>query len=280
MKANVQLLRKQGQLNEAYNLASKLLQSNPGDVHIKNDLLWVYYDFTKKQIGQSNYHNIYKIMRQVCKLNIHDNQMFNNSFNWQLIKLIDQSEINSHHQQQLMDVFKSCHLMLQNQPESESKSVLIHKMVKKLKNQNNTWKLLNFLDFKHYRKQDFDNQIYMGKRMMPLYEQTLYAFLKNWLTAAKDHHQEALDDLPYIENQLMLIANNYRFKFLNYYFAQLYLLIDEYNKAGEKALVFLKNNVQQAWAWELLAKTATKESKIIYLSKALSLQKKEGYQKA
>ena len=278
MKATVNLLRKQGQLKEAYFLAQKQLNEKPEEVNFKNDMLWVYYAFTKEQVKQVNYNNVWKIMKNVCELNVMDNQMFNDSFNWQLIKLINITQKDSHDQSKLLKVLKSCHKMLQKQQASQSKSILIKSIIKHLKTQPQLWQLLNFLDFNHYRKEDFISESYQGKRMMPLYEQMLYAFMKNWLLTAKENNKEAINYLPALEKQLQLISANYSFKFLDYYFSQLYLIMQDKTQASEKALLFLQKNKDQSWAWELLAKsTNNQEVQVFYLSKALVLQYKPAF---
>jgi len=278
MKESVSLLRKNGQLIQAYQLADKQLTNSPEDKNCKNDMLWVYYAFIKEQLEQINYSNILKIMKKVCELGVFDNQMFNDSFNWQLVKLIGKINTDDNNQKQLLDILKTCHNMLQNQEASESKSILIKMIMKQLKGQPQAWQLLNFLDFSHYRKEDFNSEEYQGKKMMPLFEQMLYAFLKNWLLTAKEKNQEALDYAPVIIQQLNHISQHYSFKFLNYYFAQLYLLIDNKSEAYIKAKLFLQKNLSQAWAWELLAKsTESSEEKIQFLSKALVLQNKKNF---
>lgn len=278
MKATVNLLRKQGQLKEAYFLAQKQMNDYPEELNHKNDMLWVYYDFAKEQVRQLNYENVWKIMKQLCELDVADNQMFNDSFNWQLVKLISKTQNDSQGQPQLLMVLKACYKMLQKQVASQSKSVLIKSIIRQLKTQAQSWQLLNFLDFNHYRKEDFFSETYQGKRMMPLYEQMLYSFMKNWLLSAKENNKEAMAYLPALEKQLQLIGAHYSFKFLNYYFAQLYLLKQDKAKANEKALLFLKKNKDQSWAWELLAKSSNnQEEQVIYLSKALVLQHKPAF---
>lgn len=278
MKATVNLLRKQGQLKEAYFLAQKQMNDYPEEVNHKNDILWVYYDFAKEQVRQINYENVWKIMKQLCELDITDNQMFNDSFNWQLVKLIGKAQEEPQDQPQLLMVLKACYKMLQKQAASQSKSILIKSIIRQLKAQAQSWQLLNFLDFNHYRKEDFISENYQGKRMMPLYEQMLYSFIKNWLLSAKENNKEAMVYLPALEKQLQIISVHYSFKFLNYYFAQLYLVKQDKTKAAEKALLFLYKNKEQSWAWELLAKSSnTQEEQERYLSKALVLQYKPAF---
>ncbi|OYT14615.1 MAG: hypothetical protein B7C24_17345, partial [Bacteroidetes bacterium 4572_77] len=133
MKATVNLLRKQGQLKEAYFLAQKQMNDYPEELNHKNDMLWVYYDFAKEQVRQLNYENVWKIMKQLCELDVADNQMFNDSFNWQLVKLISKTQNDSQGQPQLLMVLKACYKMLQKQVASQSKSVLIKSIIRQLK---------------------------------------------------------------------------------------------------------------------------------------------------
>jgi hypothetical protein len=274
---SVSTLRKEGKLKQAYSLASDRLDSKPGYIPYVEDIMWVYYEYAKQAVINSRPDNMIRIMSKICNLNYANNQMFNESFNWQLIKLFNNKNLQKSKTSNLIDLIKTCNTFVRNQQASVSKSVLLKSILRLLKNNDNAWSMLDYLDKKHFRKEDFQSEIYNNAKMMPLFEQFLYAYSKSWLTSIKDGKSNALTKKDSLLSILREFENNKQYRFVLYYKAKVNLIADK-NSAYTDTQSFLKTSISQSYAWTLLSECSSNtEHQISYLSRAILLQKDEKF---
>ena len=278
MIATVNQLRKEGKLKEAYAKAENQLKENKDHAPYKEDMLWVFYAYLKKYVETTNINNVFKVVGKVCELNMTHNKMFNESLNWQLIKLINNKQLREKNELELIAVLKKCEHILSNQEPSNSKSVLIKMMLKHLKTKSGFWTIFDFLDKKQYQSTDFKPEEYKGKKIMALYEQALYATLKSWMHDAMKGDVKALSLIDKIISLLDNIEKPYQYKFLRFYQVKVLLIAQRVDDANKKATEFLRTSMDQFYAWTLLSDcTNDAKQKIAYLTKALDLQRNKKY---
>jgi tetratricopeptide (TPR) repeat protein len=204
--------------------------------------------------------------------------VFNDSLNWKLVKLLTRKDFLETDYKMLISLFEKYSNVLKLQEASQSKSILIKMMVKSLKKQEGFWTINNFLEKKHFLEADFKGAVYMGKKMMPLYEQVIYAFLKSWTVDVQKGIPKAVAELDNVLNQLGAIEHPNNFKFLDYYHAKVLIVSQKYSEAREVAKGFLRKSINQSYAWSLMAEcTQSKSEQLAYLSKALELQREEKF---
>lgn len=275
---NVSILRKKGKLNEAYARANANMELKPGYLPFIEDVLWVYYDFAKRVVIANNPKNMKRIISKVCELKYLENQMFNESLNWQIVKLMNNKELIKYNSNDLIDVLKTCNTFIIKQKPSLSKSVLIKSMIRVLKNDDNAWSMLGFLDENHFREDDFRSEEYKGKKMMPLFEQLIYAYTKSWLKAAKEDGSVAIASADLLLATLKNMEKNKHYRFVLFYKAKVNLVLKNKDDAYSNAKKFLETSLSQSYAWALLSSCSSiVDDQISFLSKAILLQKEEKF---
>ena len=278
MATTVNQLRKEGKLNLAYEMAVQQLNDNKNYSPYQEDMLWVYYAYLKNAVEIKDIDKLFRIIEKVCELNKTDIQMFNDSLNWQLVKLINSKDLNSNEQVKLVEILKMCQSLIMKQQASKSKSILIKMMVKNMKTIDGFWSFFSFLEKKHYLNEDFESTEYNGKKIMSIYEQMLYAYIKSWLKDAEKGKSDAFATIDNILDTINSIEILDKYRFIRFYYAKVLLLAHRNIEAIDVARSFLRSSINQSYAWSLMANcTDDIEHKIAYLSKALSLQKDEKF---
>ena len=271
-------LRKEGKYKLAYQKAINNLLDKPGYIPYIDELVWVYYDFSKIAVANSNVTNMLKISSKLCELHYLENNIFNESFNWLLVKLLNNKNLQASKSQELINLIKSCSALIKDQEPSLSKSVLLKSFIRLIKKREDAWQLYDYLCDKHYRKEDFQSEYFDNKKMMPLYELALYTSTKSWLKAAEQGYRDALENQKLVLEVLTKYEARKDYRFVKYYISKVYNIINNKDKAQEYAKAFLKTAITQSYAWALISENCTNRAKnIIYLSKAIVLQRDEQY---
>ena len=277
METTVNQLRKSGKLKDAYLMAENKLIIEPKYEPYLQDMQWVYYSYLKLAVDINNAEMLYRITDKIYDLSYLDNLMFNESVNWQLVKFINKQPGLSSGRSRLFDFLLLVNKLITGFGASQSKSVLIKTMLKKTKGHDYAWMIVDMLGLDNYMDQDFVSETYKDVKMMPLYEQLLYTFIKTWLQSLEDNNADAVSKL----SEVMEILNEKKinkYKFTAYYQAKVYLMANLQEDAYRSAINFVRKNYSQSWAWEMVAKcTNDSEQQISLLIYALSVAQKEAF---
>ena len=84
----VKELRKEGKLNEAFQMALTEYNEAPLDIYRKRALGWVYYDYVKKAVEENNLNTFLTNVQNLKNLQFPpDEVMIFNNLLWQYVKM-------------------------------------------------------------------------------------------------------------------------------------------------------------------------------------------------
>jgi hypothetical protein len=284
-------LRKDGQLQEAFELAKKEIQKSEetgdsvGLLWAKRGMSWVHFNYIKKYISEleknfnsSVFDNLIKMIENTSKLNLpYDEDMFYEQFTWKIgnaLGCLDQ-ERHVNEAKQIFQGIKDFNLSRNYDP---YRYVLIQ-FHKALKNDPIYSNIVDWWGTDNFQSSDFEENTNDEGRTFPsLAEQVLTNYYKHLVEKLKNG--SIIDD---IEVQLIklnrIIEANPDFKYLHYRRAQILQSVGKEDEAIKAFLPYAKTNRKQTWVWELLGDLhdTNQELKISCYCKALSIPNKEDF---
>lgn len=270
-------LRKEGRLKEAWQKAQAQFSEN----HYKGlELAWVYYDFLKREVGNNNINNFFKVCDKLSEITfLQKDKMIKEQLSWtffSMLKLLSSNpNRNSEKVQNLIGYYT--HIIGFTSP-SLPQSLFIKSLLKYKITIPHFWKLPVWFEPELLREEDFLPEEFNNKKIMPLAERVFYAYAKALIDDAKNELEEAVLHLVKFINLCQSDKKKQGYKFFDYYLAESYILSKDYEAAFKYASSFIQRNHLKSWAWSLLSKACNNKVKqIVFLAKAISLEKNEAY---
>ena len=283
----VKELRKEGKLNEAFQMALTEYNEAPLDIYKKRALGWVYYDYAKKAVEENNLNTFLTNVQNLKNLQFPpDEVMIFDNLLWQYVKMFSalHKQGNVIYQQAniLLDSLKDIYFTLP----SEAFSALIEQLHKTYKNSYQYIEAIkNCLNF--LRPEDFEPKEYNGRQIMPLAEQVYTVYSRKVLQGDpipnefgiisyklnKEHISKFLPTLA------QWIETHPNYTFLPYFKTKMELeLLSGKEETFNTFLPFAKKKQNDFWVWQLMSEIMTnKELSFACLCKALSLGGKEEF---
>lgn len=285
----VKELRKQGKLDEAFQMALTEYDEAPLDIYRKRVLGWVYYEYAKKAAEENNLNAFLTNVQNLKNLQFPPEEvMIFDNLLWQYAKMFSalrkQGNINYQQANLLFDSLKGIYFTLP----SEAFSALIEQLHKIYKNSYLYIEVMTgCLDF--LRPEDFEPKEYNGngKKIMPLAEQVYTAYSKKILQgdpkpnefgiiSYKLNKEHLSKFLPFLTQWIETHPN---YTFLPYFKTKIELeLLSDKKETLNTFLPFAKKKQNDFWVWQLMSEIITnKEISFACLCKALSLGSKEEF---
>jgi len=260
-------LRKSGQLQEAFDMATKDLEQNPNDKWNKRAIVWIYYAYLKKAQESNNINDFLVQIENIKELNLPETESFIfDSVAWSIGKLLFANNQMAPHV--LNTIFNQIKDFAFTTPK-DSYSFMLKAFKKHAAEWEgfidfiDWWKLDNFKE-EDYNKYTLDN----GKQIPSLVESVYIAMSKKLLTEPYN-----IEKIESFLSKISGVCNSHpQMQYTHYYHAKLLIASDNKKRFLKAFLPFAKKKQRDFWVWELLSEIYNKSSDEYFscLSKSLS----------
>lgn len=279
-------LCKADRLDEALQIVSANLESDPENIWNKRAAAWVFYYHLKKHAQPASFDSFKENLIKLKDLQLpEDEKMVFDNCAWQMGSLvfglqkadpIDYGKIN-----ELFEIVKDFHF---TKP-SEAYSFIYKAFHKGYQNWSNYLTFADWWNFENLRSEDYLKEEFKGKKMMSIAEQAYIAYSKKLLEGEPLDpfgQQRAIDKekiqsfLPKLD---ALIDKHPDYQYPPYFKAKLLLASGNDENALSAFLPFAKQKRNDFWVWELMAEIFSddKEVQFACYCKALSLKTPEDF---
>ena len=279
-------LCKADRFDEALQIVSTKLESDPENIWNKRAAAWVYYYHLKKYAQPESFEAFKKYLIKIKDLQLpEDEKMLFDNCAWQIGKLVfglqkaeqvDYGKIND-----LFEIIKDFHF---TKP-SEAYSFIYKAFHKGYQNWSGYLNFADWWNFENLRLEDFLKEKFNGKKMMSIAEQAYIAYSKKLLEGEPMDafgQQRAIDKekiqsfIPKLDD---LTEKHPDYQYPPYFKAKLLLALGNDENVLSAFLPFAKQKRNEFWVWELIAEIFIEDKDIQFACycKALSLKTPEDY---
>lgn len=264
----VRSLRKQGQLEEAYNLSKELLDEDEyDDIWLKRDFAWVCYDLMKKAIADKNSNDFISRLEDIISLNMPpEEEMLYNQLPWAFGKWVSaifnsQADLLDQEKLKKLDSLLNYSSELYITKPSTGYSFYVKMLHKSFKGDLKYCEIIDSVGLDFFLPEDYKKTSYNGKNIMSFAEQ-LYIAYSDCLISNISHY-EVVDDkvkvkeftaraetfLPILSD---LIENHRDYEYPIYFKAKVLLAIHKNDKVADLLIPFVKTKSKVFWPWQVL----------------------------
>lgn len=279
-------LCKADRLDEALQIVSANLESDPENIWNKRAAAWVYYDYLKKNAQPELYEAFKDNLIKIKDLQLpEDEKMVFDNCAWQIGSLVfalqntehvDYGKIN-----ELFEIIRDFNF---TKP-SEAYSFIYKAFHKGYQNWSNYLTFADWWNFDNLRSEDYLKEEFKDKKMMSIAEQAYIAYSKKLLEgeALDPFGQQRAIDKEKIQSFLpkldALIDKHPNYQYPPYFKAKLLLASGSDENVLSAFLPFAKQKRNDFWVWELMAEIFSEDKDIQFACycKALSLKTPEDF---
>lgn len=265
----INTLRKEGKLEEAWLKASEYVSVCPDDAWIKRAMGWVIYDYMNICVSSKDFAKFLDWLEKIAALKVDkDDIMLLDHVLWSVRKILVESVGSDSQYDNLFTLLQTIPFAQNGKPYSALLSAVI-KLDGKWKNLPS---FLEWWDLKNLTSEDYTcAKLDNGKKMMSLAERAVICYSKNLL---KNGSMEKMDTfLPFLKS---VVEEHKEMLYPPYYLAKLLLKKGDTISAWNLLKEFAKCKAKDFWVWQLLADTQSEDAtKLAFLCKALSCGGKE-----
>lgn len=265
-------LRKQGRLEDAYQLASSYCKDAPADIWAKRAMGWVIYEYLDRTASVNTASEFLHWLAALLDIGVDESEsMLFNSVAWSIRKLLvdaGEKEVSSVVLDQLLSSMKQFEF-----PKLEkSYSAMLSAALKLESKWSGLYQFINWWGLENLQPNDYKEvRLENGVSIMALAERSFIAYSKSLLKC------EAVDvignAIPFLRNFVSLHPD---YLYPPYYLAKLYLKVGDRETAFAFLKPFAKSKQKDFWVWQLLADTQQDESvRLSFICKALLCGGKE-----
>ena len=282
--SNIKALRKDGKLQEAYDMAMGELQASPDNIWGKRNLSWVLYDYVKANNSIEHFSTFTKYLEELVALQLpSEEKMVFDNIAMQLGKMVfaltrsehpDMARVNS-----LYRLSKTFHF---TKP-SEGYSFLFKAFHKAFKETDDYLDFADWWGLKNLRKQDFEKDLMPnGKPLISLAEQAYNAYSKHLLPKqlfqglVMFSREKVEAFLPILDK---VIEEHPEFQYPPYFKAKLLLAMGDKEDMLSALLPFVKKKRNDFWVWDVLSEAFEndEEKRIACFCRALSCKASDDF---
>ena len=282
----IKLLRKEGRLDEALEMATQALEEDAENIWNKRAAAWVYYDYIKMYSYPNSFDDFKLNLLKVKDLQLpaDENMLFDNMawkigsflFNLQKQEHVDYGKIN-----EILDLVKEFHF---TKP-SEAYSFIYKSFHKGYQNWSHYLEFADWWNFDNFRSEDYLKEEFNNKKIMSIVEQAFIAYSKKLLEGnpVDPFGQKRVADKEKIKvflPKLDRIIDEYpEYQYPPYFKAKLLLALGDDENILSSFLPFAKQKRNDFWVWEVMAEIFSDDKEIQFAcySKALSLKTPEDF---
>lgn len=258
---DIKLLRKSGNLNDAFQQSKDWVTTEPKNVWAKRALAWVIYDLTKQEVLNNNWEQFNANIDELISLELEqEEEMVFTNFAFQIGKMIFATlRDNPLRENDFKTFFEKISSLPFPKP-SDAYSFLLKAFHKAFKETTYYLSFSEQWDLQNLRAEDFEKtQLEGGKSIMSIGEQVIIAQSKSLLEGdfdemnpfgAKIINTDKVESfLPLLDS---IIEKYPRLKYSTYYKGKLLMSIGSNESALEAFLPFARKNQNHFWVWDIL----------------------------
>lgn len=283
MSKQITILRKAGQIEEAYNLAVAIIkETSPSDssfIWVQRALSWVLYDQLKAIDYVDKKFEWFQKVDEIVNAEIDSSEvMFWNSFSSCVYKALKSIEVDK--QDLIVDFCKK--IPFTKLVESNSSQYFNYIIHKTLKDHKDYGVVIDQLGFDNFSEEDYQMfTMENGKSIMSHVEQVICAYTK-WLLKEQSERVSQIvsydDKVRQWIKTISNLSNGQIMKFPMYCQAKLFAAINDNESAKKVLLPFVKDNSSQFWVWSTLASLeSNKDTKAALYARALQCKTKDSF---
>lgn len=279
-------LCKADRLDEALQIVSANLESDPENIWNKRAAAWVFYYHLKKYTQPESFEAFKENLIKIKDLQLpEDEKMVFDNCAWQIGSLVfalqntehvDYGKIN-----ELFEIIKDFHF---TKP-SEAYSFIYKAFHKGYQNWSNYLTFADWWNFDNLRSEDYLKEEFKSKKMMSIAERAYIAYSKKLLEgeALDPFGQQRVIDKEKIQSFLpkldSLIDKHPDYQYPPYFKAKLLLASGSDENVLSAFIPFAKQKRNDFWVWELMAEIFPEDKEIQFACycKALSLKTPEDF---
>lgn len=265
----INTLRKEGRLDEAYHLAQQSLEIDSEDIWLKRAMGWVVYEYLDQSASNRDFSTYLDWLQQFSSLNMDsDEKMLYESVLWSVRKLLAETEGKSAQYDELFAILRSISFPC----EGKAYSALLSASLKLDGKWENLHDFIDWWNLEHLSEEDYKEfPLENGRKMMSLAERAMICYAKNLLRSGDNSELDSF--IPFLNN---VVETHKEFVYPPYYLAKLYLKKGDTISAWNLLKQFATFKSKDFWIWQLLAETQPDEEvKLSFLCKALMCRSKE-----
>jgi hypothetical protein len=277
-------LRKSGKLQEALDLALTEFEKSPDNIWSKRNLVWVYFDFLKKNQTIAGFDEFLNFLDKIIALNLpKEETILYDQVAWQCgvmaNKIASQDKIDSSRLRSLFGRLKD----LPFTKPGKGYSILFQGFHKGFKDSVEYIGFADWWGFDNFMEADFQKEKSKeGKQFMSIVEQAYIAYSKHLLPVHDVHlgtifnEERAKEFMPRLDK---LIESHPEYQYPEYFKGKLLVALGQKGNLLEVILPFVKKKKRDFWAWDILSEAfpANDERGIACLAKAITCEGKEDY---
>ena len=279
-------LCKADRLDEALQIVSANLESDPENIWNKRAAAWVFYYHLKKYTQPESFEAFKENLIKFKNLQLPEDEkvVFDNCA-WQIGRLVfalqNQDQVDYGKINEVFDIIKDFHF---TKP-SEAYSFIYKAFHKGYQNWSNYLTFADWWNFDNLRSEDYLKEEFKDKKMMSIAEQAYIAYSKKLLEgeALDPFGQQRAIDKEKIQSFLpkldALIDKHPNYQYPPYFKAKLLLASGSDENVLSAFLPFAKQKRNDFWVWELMAEIFSEDKDIQFACycKALSLKTPEDF---
>jgi hypothetical protein len=267
----VNKIRKEGKLDEAYNLSKQDLESEPDNIWNKRGMSWVLIMYLKQFAYEGNSQKFLTTLKEFRDLQLpgdgSENMVFEN-LNFWVTKFLSTV---SKEENQDIDVFEEFWEIIKdiNFPKpSEMHSNILKFFLKISDNWDKFEDFLNWWDLNNLRDEDYKEEDIGERKIMPLAERAYIALSKSVLKGEKYNPLEFTrsinqEKLEKVTNQMKELYEKYpHYEYIPYYIGKLLYAKGNEDEALSNLLPFAREHINKFWVWTLLGDLHEEDEKI------------------
>lgn len=258
-------LRKEGKLEEAYELAKSGLEGeNKEDIWAKRAMAWVLIVFLKKNASYDQRADFLKYLTEFADLNLpsSDEMVYENLKYW-IIKFSFSITKTDFLDSSLLDNYTTIYKKIPVTKPSEMHSKVLMALLKKA-DWHGLFSFIQWWDLNNLRTEDLQEEEYNDRKSMSLAERSYIAYSKLAIAS-----QQVTDGL--IKQVESFVEEHPKFIYPQYYLGKLLLESGDREEAFKRFIPFAKKKKNDFWVWDLLSEIQQDlDLKIACLCKALT----------
>lgn len=264
--AEINSLRKSGQLQEALAAVEQLRSEQPRDYNVAVCAAWVYVDMLKQNATYSRRDIFAQYLQKISDLRFSEREsiLFDNVL-WATRKLLDDYAKTQQCDTSWLECIPNILSEMPISTRSDAyRGVLM--AATKIVDWAEFEAFVQWWDLKNLRAEDYQKREYNGEYYMSLAESTYNALCRCMFMDANTDKIEAF--LPDLDDT---IASHSEYQYLPYYKAKLLFKIDKSEEAKEALKPFARKNSSAFWVWQLLGDESDDDAqKMMFYIKAAS----------
>lgn len=251
----VNRLRKARQLEEALQLASEDLQSEPENIWSKRALGWVYYEFAKKTVEENNINGFLIHVEEIKDLNLPQGEtMLNDSLAWQIGKLLYANKLEEHHLNKLFKLIKNLSF---TQP-CDQYSFMIKAFNKYGLEWDGFLDFVEWWDLSNFQQEDFVEFITDRGQKLPSAAESIYINISKKLLVKPYNFDAIRSFIPKIAG---VSEQHTNMQYPPYYHAKLLIALGDKQNFMKAFLPFARKKQKNFWVWDLMSEVLDINSK-------------------